>query len=465
MLGLIALFWYKSESSIWRPVLFPVWVVLTFYVNMPNFLYIADGTKLKDLFLIKLIFECYKNFNWTYILLSNLCMALAGLYFSNPEGLKNIYTKNQIKNKFDSFIMNATEVKIIGRDLDFLKDESFAQQRNVIEKLKSKSKLLCEHTDNPELIDLYQQLLDKGVQVRSYSFREGIANLKGQIKITDHNEHSGIFVLKSTERPGSFPYNVISLFKKIETYYLTEMENSYLLDSVSRSFDETFRNSLNPVIKFIALDLGGVYFDGNIDDFYKFLQNNYKVTVKPDKNDRLNIDNEFVLGKCDIKELITKRATTREKLNELKEQDWEVIYNEWQNTWKPNTKMKKLMEDLNDLGYEIIPFSNLDRQNGDKYLRDSYFPKCCKRFYLSYERNKCKPDEECFKDFEAFVCEDGIVIRGYQILLIDDEPDNLMLAKSLNWSNIYYNSNTEKPEKLVVELKKIGVLPQCYKLT
>jgi len=397
-------------------------------------------------------------------LFGEVSLAVLGVLLGNTGSEQNNYDSKQIKEKFDKFILNAIEIKIIGRDLDFLLDKEYNSQREVIEKLKDKAQLLCEHTTDIRLIELYHKLLEKGVRIRSYSTRDGIANLKGQIKINDRNESSGIFVIKSTDVPIGFLNNLLKKFIKEKVFQLTEMRSSFLLDSVSRHFDETFSNSLNPVIKYIALDLGGVYFDGNIDRFYKFLKDSYDVSIKPDKKDRLNIDDDFVLGKIDIKELIDKKSTTRNKFRKLKDQDWDSIFNEWQNTWKPNRQMKELMEYLDSLGYEIIPFSNLDRQNGDKYLRDSYLPKCCKRFYLSYERGKCKPNEDCFKDFESFVKGDNTDIRGYQILLIDDEPDNLRIAKSLEWENISYNSNTDKIEKLIAELKKIGILPQGYEL-
>lgn len=467
MLVLIAIFWYKNKETIWKPVLFPIWVILTFYVNMPNFLYIADGTKIKSLWYIKIVFECYDNYSWIYIILSNFCMTLMGICLAGREGRKSIYTKNQIKEKFDSFILNATEIKIIGRDLDFLLDDSFIQQRKVIEKLKEKSKLLCEYTDNSKLINLYQNLLVNGVQVRSYPSRVGIANLKGQIKVDDHNEHSGIFVLKSTEKPDLFPENVLSHFKKIETFHLTELENSFLLDSVSRHFDDTFADSLNPVIKCIALDLGGVYFDGNIDTFYDYLESNYSIVMTHGKKDRLNIDDDFVLGKINLKELIIRKAVQQSKtqIDDLKEDDWNKILKQWQTTWNPNFQIKKLVTDLSKEGYKVIPFTNLDKQNGDKYIRDNDIPDCCEQRYFSYERGKCKPDESSFRDFMDFIKINCKINYGYQILLIDDEHDNLNMAKKLNWNTIYYRNDSEqKIWELVKALKEKGILPGSYKL-
>ena len=461
-LGFVALFWHESKKPLWKTILFTVWVILVFYINIPLFLTVVDGTKIKYSY-IHTVFAWYAEYGFWYILFGEAMLAALGVFLGNTGSEQNNYDSGQVQEKFDKFILNATEVKIIGRDLDFLLDENYDGQKVIIEKLKDKAQLLCEHTTDMKLIELYHRLLEKGVRVRSYSTREGIANLKGQIKINDRNESSGIFVIKSTEPPSGFLNNLLKRVIKLKVFQLTEMRSSYLLDSVSRHFDETFSNSLNPVIKYIALDLGGVYFDGNIDSFYNYLQANHNITIKPDKKDRLNIDDDFVLGNIDIKELINKKATTRNKVNKLKDPDWEKIYNEWQHTWKPNKQMKKLMEDLYSLGYEIIPFSNLDRQNGDKYLRDSYLPKCCKRFYLSYDRGKCKPYEECFKDFEDFIG-DSADIEGYQILIIDDEPDNLLIAKSLGWESICYNSNLEKIEKLIEEMKKIGVLPQSYEL-
>ena len=58
--------------------------------------------------------------------------------------------------------------------------------------------------------------------------------------------------------------------------------------SVNQQFDKIFSNSLHPVIRCIALDLGGVYFDGDIDLFYKYLWDKHKISIAKRRKDRLN---------------------------------------------------------------------------------------------------------------------------------------------------------------------------------
>ena len=142
---------------------------------------------------------------------------------------------------------------------------------------------------------------------------------------------------------------------------------------------------------------------------------------------------------------------------------WEKIQERWQQTWSPNKNMKRLMEDVAKYGYEIIPFSNLDRENGDKYIRDNYLPLCCKERYLSYERKMSKPHEQTFKDFSKFVKSKDVIYGEYQILLIDDQKENISIATELGWKTIYY-SNKTSIEKLIEQFQIIGILPEEYNL-
>lgn len=122
--------------------------------------------------------------------------------------------------------------------------------------------------------------------------------------------------------------------------------------------------------------------------------------------------------------------------------------------------------DLNDLGYVIVPFSNLDRDNGDKYIREHYLPECCTHYYFSYIRKKSKPSKEAFIDFATFVKEKGYIKESYQILLIDDQSENLDMATTLKWQtvNFYNNSPKENMSDLIAKLKRINILPSNYEL-
>lgn len=203
---------------------------------------------------------------------------------------------------FDNFSNDASELKIIGRDLDFLNDKDYVDQREHIKKLKNKVMLLCEKTEKPELINLYHELMEDGNVVRYYSERQGIANLKAQIKIDMHTEEAGLFAVKLDYREQN---NVLAKYRN--RFEVTNLEGGFLLRTVSDAFKEVFENSLNPVIKCIALDLGGVYFDGDLDEFYSYLEKTYKIMMNKNGNDKLNIDDDLMSGKITIKEFIVKK--------------------------------------------------------------------------------------------------------------------------------------------------------------
>lgn len=136
---------------------------------------------------------------------------------------------------------------------------------------------------------MYQSLLNEGIQIRSYTRRDGIANLKGQIKTTEQKQSEGLFVLKapSSDRPifahsnKKQNFNSISLLLSngLKRFQITEMSGGYLVDSVIQQFDRTFENAVHPTIRCIALDLGGVYLNGDIDTFYNYLKVKYSIVI------------------------------------------------------------------------------------------------------------------------------------------------------------------------------------------
>ena len=87
--------------------------------------------------------------------------------------------------------------------------------------------------------------------------------------------------------------------------------------------------------------------------------------------------------------------------------------------------IKEIIIHLSQLGYTVVPFSNLDKQNGEKYIREHDLPECCTTYFFSYDRQETKPNKRAFEAFTKFVKEKGYVQEAYQILLIDDEIENL----------------------------------------
>lgn len=335
----------------------------------------------------------------------------------------------------------------------------YRTQRDKIRNLGNNAKLLCARTDDSELIDLYHDLLKNGIQIRSYTARDGIANLKGQIKIDELNERLGLFVLKTPQPPKCFCKSAQS-----NLFEITGIRNGYLLEAVDQQFDKTFSNSLHPVIRCIALDLGGVYFDGDIDQFYDYLWKNYSISIKKSAKDRLNIDDDLMCGKITVREFITQRALKKAALEKLTEKDWEKILNQWQNTWQPNPKIRQVIISLSQFGYNIIPFSNLDQQNGEKYIREHYLPECCTNYFFSYEQKKPKPSKNAFIAFTELAKKKRYIQAPWQILLIDDEIKNLESASAQEWEilQFYNDSSPNAVVELVQKLKQMNILPEDY---
>ena len=111
-----------------------------------------------------------------------------------------------------------------------------------------------------------------------------------------------------------------------------------------------------------------------------------------------------------------------------------------------------------------MPFSNLDKDNGNKYIREHYLPDCCTDYYLSYEQKCIKPGENAFTGFYDYVEDRCGISFPYQILLIDDQDKNISEAMKCKWETIKYINKKGNEQELVNKLKRIGILPQKYKL-
>lgn len=475
----IALSWSKNEKSIWKSFLFTALTCAIFYLNSPNFLSVIEGTKLKNNF-FSWPFTLYSKWGTAYIIVTNLSLTLIGLYLGKNSN--NKFNSWSVKKQFDYFVLDATNLKVIGRDLDFLLDdgnERYRVQREKIRSLGNHASLLCSRTNDINLIELYHDLLKAGTRIRAYASRNGITNLKGQIKVDGNNKKSSLFVLKSLPSASLFnkfqfdvdaqktPNAILKLFHIMDQSNLFEilrLENGYLLDAVNQQFDKIFSNSLHPVIRCIALDLGGVYFDGDIDLFYKYLWDKHKISIAKRRKDRLNIDEHLMLGEITIRDFICQRSRSQTAIEKLSEKDWENILDRWQDIWHPNQKMRQIVQKLGELGYTIIPFSNLDLQNGEKYVRDHYLPECCTSYYFSYERKKSKPSKDAFEDFVEFVTKKGYIQKPYQILLIDDEKNNLDVAREFGWETLsfYNNPLNDSIALLIQNLKQMSILPENY---
>lgn len=159
-----------------------------------------------------------------------------------------------------------------------------------------------------------------------------------------------------------------------------------------------------------------------------------------------------------------QRALKKAALEKLTEKDWEKILNQWQNTWQPNPKIRQVIISLSQFGYNIIPFSNLDQQNGEKYIREHYLPECCTNYFFSYEQKKPKPSKNAFIAFTELAKKKRYIQAPWQILLIDDEIKNLESASAQEWEilQFYNDSSPNAVVELVQKLKQMNILPEDY---
>ena len=108
-------------------------------------------------------------------------------------------------------------------------------------------------------------------------------------KTTEQKQTEGLFVLKapSIDRPifvhsnkrQNFSSIRLMLSNSLKRFQITEMSGGYLIDSVIQQFNRTFENGVHPTIRCIALDLGGVYLNGDIDTFYNYLKEKFSIVI------------------------------------------------------------------------------------------------------------------------------------------------------------------------------------------
>lgn len=436
MLIIIFIFIRPKQMELYKTILITIAFILIAWINIPCFVSIPQNAKLVNN-IFSWPFYLYNQMGMGYVVLANIMLGIFLFFFQKLDNEKT-YSSKQLKMKYDSFIKDAAELCIIGRDLDFLQKPEYLNQRSIMEHLKGKCKMLCESTDDPKLIGLYHDLSKSGIKIRAYNIRDNMTNLKGHIK-TDHaGNRSILFAYKS----GSS-----------NNFSVVENTNQFFVSAIYESYSNIYEKSSDPVIKYIALDLGGVYFNGELNrDFFDVLKDKYKIKVKKKINDKLCINEDLLLGKIDIVSWIIKE--TKVKINQDTKNE---IMDIWNNIWKPNDDIKAIIEKLKESGYIICPFSNLDKENGDIYLINKYLSSFCDRWYFSYEIDAVKPKARAFQKLYEGEKKDNPNIMPYQILLIDDQEKNIEAAKNEGWQAIKFCNENEGPRDLIRKLRDVGV--------
>lgn len=126
-------------------------------------------------------FSLFGRFNIVYIIVANIMLGVLLLWQSKLFDKKK-YTYKEIKKIYDEFGRDAIELYVIGRDLDFLYGKGFEKQTERIIHLRDKCSLLCEKTIDTKLIELYKKVAENGVQIKFYTEKDNITNLKVKLK-------------------------------------------------------------------------------------------------------------------------------------------------------------------------------------------------------------------------------------------------------------------------------------------
>ena len=200
-------------------------------------------------------------------------------------------------------------------------------------------------------------------------------------------------------------------------------------------------------IKFIVLDLGGVYFtDGTTIGLRKIKQIvNGKDKIidelfreSPEKEGYL-----FRIGRLSSEEfwkiVSEKLGISIDKVSEIREV--------WHGSYKPNKGMKELIQKLRKK-YKVVAFSNIMKERAD-YLDEKYgFLKYFDVFVFSCEHGMTKRNPEFFKKMLEI-----IKANVEDCLFVDDKEDYLKVAKNLGMKTIMFKDS----DSILKELENFGV--------
>lgn len=426
------------SKNILQTIAVSVSFVLIAWITLPLYVALPEGATVYDVW-YSWTFHWYKLLGNIYIFAGTVAIAVV-LYLIDriaSDGKARAKNKREINSAYMTFMRNAKRIYMIGRDLDFLNESLYEEQRRLVERLGSKCSMLCECTDDPTLLNLYHTLSKKGIQIRCYTTDDCITNLTGQIKEDDKGRMEVIFVSKYSKKK----------------YVQTDLVNEFLVLPIFEHYKHIFETAKDAIIRYIALDVGGVFFDGELyRDFFEKIESQYHIKIPRIKNDKLNIDLRMMKGEISIVRYITEKTGKT-----FSDAETTHILSLWNDVWHPNPDILKLMIQLKQSGYIICPFANLDQENGDVYLQRNDFYEFSDRHYFSYETKRVKPDKDAFNNFVTKEKAINPNLQPFQILLIDDQDKNINTAEQLGWRTVKFSIERESAEILREKLKKVGV--------
>ncbi len=216
-----------SEKEFFKSVLHTVTFIFGLWINIPCFIDFSH-LEVSDNNLMYLSVKLCNKYGIIYILLANivLCIVLnCQAKFLN----RNLYTKREIKRRYDNFVNDANELYIIGKDINFLNNDAYKVQINRIVHLGKNSRLLCQATNDKELKKLYKEFCEKGVGIKFYMEKDNITNLKGQIKIDQKGYKEAIFVCRKNKK-----------------YEMIKIDNQFLIDAILEKYKDIYINASAP---------------------------------------------------------------------------------------------------------------------------------------------------------------------------------------------------------------------------
>ena len=226
-----------------------------------------------------------------------------------------------------------------------------------------------------------------------------------------------------------------NIFEKLET-----------VERLSDSVPEIMRKKIN-MIKIIAVDLGGVYFEAGTKIALKKI---YKIiNVSKEKVDEIFRSYPKKEGELYHKGKITKQKFWEAVVEKLKigKEKIPELQEIWHSSYRPIEGMKDLVFKLRG-NYKVVAFSGNIKERIE-YLNKKYkLNEDFDDFVLSFDAGFDKREKEFYRILlEKTKC------KLEECLFIDDRQDFLNVAKSLNIKTILFKN----AQQLKSDLRKFGV--------
>jgi len=195
-------------------------------------------------------------------------------------------------------------------------------------------------------------------------------------------------------------------------------------------------------IRAILLDAGGVFFKGSLDNFVKKASKILKIKFETIKSEKTLLNNKLVGGKIGV------RKYFREYFNiYISNEQMKKLIKLWNRTWIADKEMIKIVKILKRK-YTLALFSNLDKNN-DKIYRKKGWYDYFDHLILSFELGLIKPSKKIFK-----IALKKLKLKSNNCLFIDDQKDNLVIAKKLGMKSLLFKN----PQKLKKDLEAMKII-------